>query len=215
MEENDSNFYFKKDKAGAFFNNSRGVWIYELAGGREKKGNWAYIAAGVFFAVLNYYVFAILYLSFRAYNVISLSFLFGLAAILGSLFVFWLFLRNFLFIKTFFISDSRGEKVVSGLKKDFFSVLNSNYLLTDAKGGYAGRVNKRGLLRFALFVYDSNGEALFRMDRKKGVYYFYGVTGHAVGFAKKSSAGAYSIDLSRDVNGQISQKFCAAAMFLV
>lgn len=214
MERSENNFYFKREKGLCFFNNPSGVWIYEVFGTRNKGENWAYIAAGVAAAVLNYYVFAVLYLSFRYYNIVSLSFFFGMAAVFGSLFLFLLFLRNFFLVKSFFLWDIRKEKVLLGAKKGLFSVFNSNYSLTAGDGKPAGLINRKGLFSFSLFVYDAAGEALFRMDRKKGIYYFYGVSGLAVGFAKKSSTGTYSIDLNRDLNGLISEKLCAAAIYL-
>lgn len=167
----------------------------------------AIFSAGFFLAALNYYVFVMMYISFRVYGLMFLSFSAGLTAFLGSFFFIFSFLRLGSAPLT---AEIKIDGVSCLIRK--ISALGFFNLRYQFSADRPGLFELRGLIFKRLRFVNESGETLFFIRKEKGFYLFKD-RDHYFGYFSYIKGGVKA-DLSPDLNEVITVEQALAAAVL-
>ncbi len=162
----------------------------------------AFIFGAMFAAVLNYYIFISMYLSFRIYSLNLLAFIFGLAAFGGSFYLIFSVIR--------FLRLPYGGYLELGAGRYTLKSVSRNFLrgpVYELEGGdFFARLVFSGIFFRKIIFLNQNKEKVFTVEKKSGKYLFTAQKS-VLGLFSRTSSG-FKIDLSQDINSSVPP--CAA-----
>ncbi|GAB4029606.1 MAG: hypothetical protein Fur0012_04250 [Elusimicrobiota bacterium] len=167
----------------------------------------AIIFSGFFLALLNYYIFVMMYISFRVYGLMFFSLAAGFLAFAGAFFFVFIFIR--LSFAPLEVKINMGEVSSVTRKISTLRFFNLKYKFS---GVHPGLFELRGLIYKRLKFANESGEILFFIRKEKGFYLLKDKDDYFGYFSYVK--GGMKVDLSPDLNEVIAieQALAAAAL---
>lgn len=167
----------------------------------------AIILLGLFLAILNYYVFIIMYLSFKVYGLFFLSFIFGLIAFAGSFLLILIFIRLAMYP---LLLKLNLENSSFALKISRIGIFNLKYIISDTKSLI---LELRGFIFKSFILSEESGEIIFSVKKEKGFYLFKNGK-HYFGYFSRTKSGV-KVDLSPDINQAVDSIWAVLVAALI
>ncbi|NLI10071.1 MAG: hypothetical protein GX447_04885 [Elusimicrobia bacterium] len=199
------NYFLKKENGKIrFFDSSLQSGSVDFK--KRKKSSVAlFIFAGFLAAILNYYIFISLYLSFRLYDLKIISLFFGFSAFAGSAYLIYSALSFSFFPISASMEINSQRYEFKNISK--FFLFGPKYSM-EGEDFYALLVFK-GIFRGKLYFLNQDKEVIFFVQKEKNNFIF--KRGKEIfGYFYKTSENT-KIDLSKDLNSQIPPQAAFAA----